>query len=196
MKIGHWKFSGKAAHGAMFPALQNTSQKTYGMDFSPSLRDYREVRLSQKNGCGVIFDAAAYLFLGGIFMKNKKIIIAAIAFIAVIGILVGVWFATRPQVQEGGKSITVVVVHADKTEKTLQYSTDAEKLGAFLEEKGLISAEGADEGMFHTVDGEKADWSVNQSYWAFYIGEEYAMTGIYDTPITDGAVYKLVYTIG
>ena len=50
--------------------------------------------------------------------------------------------------------------------------------------------------MFHTVDGEKADWNVNQSYWAFYEGEEYAMTGIYDTNIVDGAVYKLVYTLG
>lgn len=129
-------------------------------------------------------------------MKNKKLIIAAVAVIVVIGIMAGIWFATRPEVQEGGKAFTVVVVHADKTEKTFQYSTDAEKLGAFLEEKGLISSEGADAGMFHTVDEEKADWNVNKSYWAFYLGEAYADKGIYDTPITDGAVYKLVYTIG
>ena len=129
-------------------------------------------------------------------MKNKKLIIAVIAVIAVIGIMAGVWFATRPEAQEGQKSITVIVVHADESQKTFEYNTDAEKLGAFLEEKGLISSEGADAGMFHTVDGEKADWNENQSYWAFYIGEEYAMTGIYDTTVTDGAVYKLVYTIG
>ena len=129
-------------------------------------------------------------------MKNKKLILAVIGFVAVIGIMAGVWFATRPEVQEGGKAFTVVVVHANQTEKTFQYNTDAEKLGAFLEEKGLISSEGADSGMFHTVDGEKADWNENQSYWAFYLGEEYAVKGIYDTPITDGAVYKLVYTIG
>lgn len=129
-------------------------------------------------------------------MKNKKIIIAVIAVIAVVGIMAGVWFATRPETQEGGKTFTVVVVHADESQKTFEYSTDAEKLGAFLEEKGLISSQGADAGMFHTVDGEKADWNENQSYWAFYIGEDYAMTGIYDTPVTDGTVYKLVYTIG
>lgn len=129
-------------------------------------------------------------------MKNKKILIAVVALVAVVTVLLGVYFATRPEVQEGGKAFTVLVVHADETEKTISYSTDEEMLGAFLEEKGLINAEGADPGMFHTVDGEKADWNENQSYWAFYIGEEYAMTGIYDTPITDGAVYKLVYTIG
>ena len=131
-------------------------------------------------------------------MKNKKLIFGVIALVAVVGIMLGVWFATRPQEepQVGTKTFTVTVVHADKTEKTISYNTDAGKLGAFLEEKGLISAEGADAGMFHTVDGEKADWNENQSYWAFYIGEEYAVKGIYDTSITDGAAYKLVYTIG
>ena len=61
------EISGKAAHGAMFPALQGTSQKTYGMDFSSSLRDYKEVRLSQKNGCGVIMTPQLTLFSGGLF---------------------------------------------------------------------------------------------------------------------------------
>ena len=129
-------------------------------------------------------------------MKNKKLILAAVALVVVIAIFAGVYVATRPEVQQGGKAFTVVVVHADGSEKTFEYRTDAEKLGAVLEEKGLIESEGADDGMFHTVDGEKADWSVNQSYWAFYEGEEYAMTGIYDTNIVDGAVYKLVYTLG
>ncbi len=129
-------------------------------------------------------------------MKNKKMILAAVALVVVVAIFAGVYVATRPDVQQGSKAITVVVVHADGSEKTFEYRTDAEKLGAFLEEKGLIESEGADSGMFHTVDGEKADWSVNQSYWAFYEGEEYAMTGIYATDIVDGAVYKLVYTIG
>ncbi len=91
---------------------------------------------------------------------------------------------------------TVTVVHADGSEKTFDYETSETKLGAYLETQGLISSEGADPGMFHTVDGEKADWNENQSYWAFYLGEEYAMTGIYDTDISDSAVYKLVYTKG
>ena len=129
-------------------------------------------------------------------MKNKKLVIVAVALIAVIAVLAGVYFATRPTTSQGAKAITVTVVHADGSEKVFTYNTDAEKLGAFLEEQGLIESEGADEGMFHTVDGEKADWNVNQSYWAFYLGEDYAMTGIYDTLVNDGDVYKLVYTIG
>lgn len=91
---------------------------------------------------------------------------------------------------------TVTVVHADGSSKDFAYETDAELLGDYLEQQGLIQSQGADDGMFHTVDGEKADWNENKSYWSLYIGEEYAMVGIYDTPITDGAVYKLVYTLG
>ena len=129
-------------------------------------------------------------------MKNKKLMLAVIALVLVVAALAAVYFISRPSAQEGSKAFTVTVIHADGSEKKFDYRTDAEKLGAFLEEKGLIDSTGADQGMFHTVDGEKADWNVNQSYWAFYIGEDYAMTGIYDTNIEDGAAYKLVYTIG
>lgn len=127
---------------------------------------------------------------------NKKTVIALVALVLVAALFAGVYFLVLPQVQQGSKAFTVTVVHSDGTAKDFTYRTDAEFLGAFLEEKGLIDSQGADPGMFHSVDGEKADWSVNQSYWAFYLGEDYATKGIFDTPITDGALYKLVYTIG
>lgn len=129
-------------------------------------------------------------------MKNKKLILGVVALVAVVAILLGVYFATRPAVSQGSKAITVTVVHSDGSSKVFTYRTDAQMLGAFLEEQSLIKSQGADAGMFHTVDGEKADWNVNKSYWAFYVGEEYAMTGIYDTPIADGDTFKLVYTLG
>ena len=142
-------------------------------------------------------------------MKNKKLIVVVLAFLALVGLLAGLWFGMQGKEEApvsttgtdasgntvSGISFTVTVVHADGSEKEFSYTTDAEKLGAFLEEQGLIESEGADDGMFHTVDGEKADWNENQSYWAFYLGQEYAMTGIYDTAI-ESADYRLVYTIG
>lgn len=129
-------------------------------------------------------------------MKSKKMVIALVALVCIVAVLAGVWVATRPDVQEGNKSFTVVVVHSQGNEKEFTYSTDAEFLGAFLYEEGLLIGDENNPGMFHTVDGEKADWNVNQSYWAFYEGETYANQGIETTPITDGAVYKLVYTVG
>jgi len=129
-------------------------------------------------------------------MNNKKTILAVVFLVALVAAMAMVWFVTRPETEQGSKAITVIVVHGDGSQKEFTYKTDATKLGALLEEKKLIGSEGADPGMFHTVDGEKADWSVNKSYWAFYVGDAYAETGIYDTNITDGATYKLVYTIG
>ena len=99
---------------------------------------------------------------------------------------------------DAGKiQFTVIVTHKNTTEKIFLYDADAgTKLGTFLEQAGLIDSTGADQGMFHTVDGEKADWNTDQSYWAFYIDNEYAMKGIYDTVAENGRNYKLVYTVG
>ena len=129
-------------------------------------------------------------------MKNKKLILAVVALVLVVAALMAVYFGSQAPAQTGLKAFTVTVVHADGSQKVFEYRTDVEKLGAFLEEKGLIDSKGADQGMFHSVDGEKADWNENQSYWAFYIGNDYAMTGIYDTDIVDGTAYKLEYTLG
>jgi hypothetical protein len=62
---------------------------------------------------------------------------------------------------------------------------------------GLIEGEDGPYGlMISAVDGEVADWNVDQGYWALYVGEEYATTGIDTTPVYDGSSYALEYTIG
>ena len=139
---------------------------------------------------------------------NKKTIIAAVALVAVLILLLGIWYLTRPtptpvnrnETEDDGllgrKSIKVQVVHSDGSKKNITYLTNADYLGEVLYAKELIVNDGADEGMFNIVDGEKADWNENQSYWALYVGDEYAMQGIDDTPINDGDFFKLVYTRG
>lgn len=130
-------------------------------------------------------------------MKNKKILIAAIVIVALIAVMVGAYFAARPAVAEGAKTISVTVVHADGSEKQFQYRTDEEYLGPVLLAEGLAEGEDGPYGLtIYVVDGEKADWNENQSYWALYIGEEYAATGADSTPVKDGDSFKLVYTIG
>lgn len=128
-------------------------------------------------------------------MKNKKMILAVAALAVVLALFIGVYFATRPDTQEGTKTFTVTVVHKDGTSKDFTCRTEEEKLGPALSAEGLI-VEGASAGMYNTVDGETANYSVDGGYWAFYVGEEYASAGMDDTPVTDGGSYKLVYTIG
>ena len=130
-------------------------------------------------------------------MKNKKMLIALVALIAVVGILAGVWYATRPDVQEGEKSFTVTVVHSDGEEKTFSYTSSEEYVGTVVQEEGLVEGDMGEYGLYiKVVDGERAVFEENATYWAFYIGEEYAQTGIDVTPIEDGTAYRLVYMKG
>ena len=130
-------------------------------------------------------------------MKNKKVWLGIIALAAVVCLMAGLWVSTRPEAAEGSKAVTVAVVHKDASEKVFVYHTDAEYLGELLLEEGLAEGEVGQYGlMISAVDGETADWSVDQSYWAIYIGEEYATTGADGIVLTDGGEYSLVYAIG
>ena len=127
-------------------------------------------------------------------MSKKKIILIAIALVAVVAVLATVYFVTRPETTEGQKTFTVTVVHGDGTSKDFTYTTEKEYVGEVLQEEGLVVGCQGEYGLFmESVDGESApaDYSF---YWAFYEGDQYAQLGIDQTPIVDGAVYKLVYT--
>ena len=94
-------------------------------------------------------------------------------------------------------AVTVIVVHKDGSEKVFEVETDALYLGEVLLEEGIVEGEMGPYGlMISAADGEVADWNVDQSYWAIFIGEEYATTGADGIPVFGGDVYKLVYTIG
>lgn len=126
---------------------------------------------------------------------NKKRIIAVVAAVLVIALVATGCSLLSPETQEGMKSFTLTVVHKDGTSKEMEFKSDAEYLGAFLQEEGIITGEEGQYGLYiKEVDGEKAVYEEDNAYWAFYEGEEYALQGIDLTPITDGAAYKLVYT--
>lgn len=130
-------------------------------------------------------------------MKNRKVWTAAIVLVVLIAIFAGVYVAVRPAAQTGTKEILLTVVHSDGSEKQFTYRTDEEYLGPVLLAEGLVEGENGPYGLTISVaDGEKADWNENQSYWALYIGEEYATTGADSTPVKNGDSFQLVYTIG
>lgn len=130
-------------------------------------------------------------------MKNKKMLVAVAAVVLVLALFLGIFLATRPETSAGAKTITVTVIHGDASEKVFTCHTDEEFLGpVLLTEKIAEGVEGPYGLEIHSVDGETASWEENQSYWALFIGEEYAMTGADTTPINDGDAFKLVYTIG
>ena len=127
-------------------------------------------------------------------MKNKKLILALVALVAVIAVMAGVYMATRPETVEGAKTITVEVTAEEKT-VVFTVKTDAATVGEALMSVNLLAGEEGPYGLYiKSVNGMIADFDVDQTYWAFNIGGEYAMTGVDQTEITEGTVYQLVRT--
>ena len=95
---------------------------------------------------------------------------------------------------EGAKTVVVEVAAEEKT-VTFTVHTDETTVGAALLAHGLIAGDESEYGLYvKVVNGITADYDVDQSYWGFYIDGEYAMTGVDSIEITEGAVYRLVYT--
>ena len=110
----------------------------------------------------------------------------------------GVWesatYRKDMQFGEGAKTV-IVEVKAEEQLVTFTIKTDKETVGAALLEHNLIAGEESQYGLYvKVVNGMTADYDTDQSYWAFYINGEYAMTGVDGTTITEGAIYQLAYT--
>ena len=129
-------------------------------------------------------------------MNNKKtILIAAVALLVLAGILAGIWYANRPQTDDGTKTITVEVLHGDGSTKSFTYTTTAEYLGEEILSEGLVQGEEGEYGLYIlTVDGEDAVYEDDGAYWALYQNGEYATSGADTTPIQDGDVFRFEYT--
>ncbi|MBE6618368.1 MAG: DUF4430 domain-containing protein [Ruminococcaceae bacterium] len=94
----------------------------------------------------------------------------------------------------GAKTLTLEVKMEDKI-VTFTIKTDKETVGAALLEHGLIAGKESQYGLYiKNVNGVTADFDVDQSYWAFYVNGEYAMSGADTTEINEGDVYRLEYT--
>ncbi|MBQ8140173.1 MAG: hypothetical protein IJ038_00570 [Clostridia bacterium] len=92
---------------------------------------------------------------------------------------------------EGDKEFLFKVVTADGTTKEYTVRTDKETVGEALLDEGLIAGEDGAYGLYvKTVDGETHEYETDGTYWAFYIGDDYAMTGVDATDIEEGKIYS------
>lgn len=130
--------------------------------------------------------------------SSKKVWIGIVAFVAVIAIFVGVFLFFRPGAMTGTKNITIEVINKAQESTSYKVKTDAEYLRQAMEDAKGLSFEGIESEygmMVNTVNGETADYSVDGSYWSFYINGEYCNYGIDSQPVTDGDAFQIVYTV-
>lgn len=96
----------------------------------------------------------------------------------------------QTELGEGLTQFTFNVVDKDGVETQFIIHTDKETVGEALLELELIAGDESGYGLFvKTVNGITADYDTDGTYWAFYVGDEYAVTGVDATEVTDGAVY-------
>ena len=108
--------------------------------------------------------------------KRTKIIIGVIALVAVAAVLLGVYFATRPDAQAGAKALSITVVHGDGTEKVFDVHTDAEYLDAALLENEIVEDNQTEFGLYIlTADGETAD-EAQEEWWCITKDGQMLMT--------------------
>lgn len=99
-------------------------------------------------------------------------------------------------VGEGEKTITVTVVNDKNEAAVFTIHTNAATLRGALEENHLVEGSDSQYGLFiESVNGLRADYSANGSWWAIYIGSEMASTGVDGIELTDGGAYSIIYTI-
>ena len=91
---------------------------------------------------------------------------------------------------EGATTFYFNVVDKDGNETKFEIRTDKTTVGDALLELGLIEGEAGPYGLYvKAVNGITADYDVDGTYWAFYVGDDYGMTGVDLTDIEAGATY-------
>ena len=155
--------------------------------------------------------------------KNKGVILALVALIAVAATFLGIYSASRNAAEEKarkaneekgkaneekaqnaengeegfvGKTLTIQIIHGNGETKEFTIQTDAEYLGdALLEHAELgVFGENGPYGLYiKEVDGEEAS-DANHTYWCVKQNGVDLMVGADQQFIVDGEHYELVLT--
>ena len=93
---------------------------------------------------------------------------------------------------EGSKTLDLTIVDKEGVTHSYRIHTDEEFVGFALIAHELIEGEEGPYGMYiKSVLGQVLDYETDGMYWSFYVGGEYAMTGVDMTPIVEGEHYML-----
>lgn len=95
------------------------------------------------------------------------------------------------ETQKAEKSFTFVVVDIDGKETSFEISTSKTTVGDALLEEDLIAGEDGQYGLYvKTVNGITLDFDTDGKYWAFYVNDQYATSGVDTTEIVAGETYS------
>lgn len=132
--------------------------------------------------------------------KGKgKLIVGICSLVVLLGLFLVMWSVFGPKTTEGSKDVSLSVVMEDGETTTYSSKTDALVLKEFMDE---LSDDGLTYGgseseyglMVDTVNGVRADYTLDGAYWSFYVNDEYCNYGVSEQPVNDGDNFSIVYT--
>lgn len=108
---------------------------------------------------------------------------------AVEGLWANATYTENAEVGDGEKTVEMTVTAEDKS-IVITVKTDAETVGNMLRETGIATGNETDYGLFaDTVNGIKADWETDGTFWGLYVDGEYSGVGVDSVDIpTDGSL--------
>ena len=123
-------------------------------------------------------------------LKKVLSLILCMVLIAAMALFVGCSGKDKSDATEGEKSFTFIVVDGEGNEESFEISTQAATVGEALLDEELIAGEDGQYGLYvKTVNGITVDYDKDGAYWAFYVGDTYASSGVDTTEIEDGQTY-------
>ncbi len=128
---------------------------------------------------------------------NKKVILAVGILVVMVAALAIVYAAFGAKPVAGSKAITIEVINKAGESEVYQLTTNAEFLQQAMEEaEGLnFSGEETQYGLtIDTVNGERADYTLDKAYWSFCVNGTYCNYGISSQPVMDGDAFQIIYT--
>ena len=126
-------------------------------------------------------------------MKRKLSVLLCVVLIAAMALSMAACGGSKEAATpKGSVSYTVITVDLEGNETRFEITSDKEMVGEELLEQGIVAGDMGEYGLYiKTVNGLTLDWDKDAKYWAFYIGEEYATTGVDMTPAEEGVTYIL-----
>ncbi len=130
---------------------------------------------------------------------NGKLILGVGILVVLVGLFLVLWAVFGPKTTEGSKIVSLSVVAESGEKTTYDTKTDALVLQALMEElktKGFTYGGNESEYglMIDTINGVRADYTLDGAYWSFYVNDEYCNYGISEQPVNDGDDFSIVYT--
>ena len=128
-----------------------------------------------------------------------KLVLGISVFVVLIGLFVVLWTVFGPKTTEGSKTVSLAVVAENGKETNYDVKTDAlvlQELMDELKDEGFTygGAESEYGLMVDTINGIRADYTLDGAYWSFYVNDEYCNYGISEQPVNDGDDFSIVYT--